>query len=169
MMKTTMQSMKTNPAPSGSNIENLEEKLKAIEEKNSIASSGKYNHEQLMNALYAMWDAFDRSLITFFLVGKTAEACSKNLGLAGDKVEIGLRRSEYESGSWRIFTEFMKPVSETHEFLVFQHEGVPITCRLFDDDTYFDYPAPYYWQYESFNLPNPYKDYVEKYETKPTA
>lgn len=150
----------------GNNIKDFKEKLKAIEEKNKPLQDSKFSHEQLMKALYYMFDAFDRANIKFFLTGKTAKACYENKGLSSDKVEIGIRKLEYVSGAWRVLTEFAKPVKEEEEMIHFEHEGVPIECRLFDEDVFFNQAQPILWQYEGFNLPNPYEEYVKRYETK---
>lgn len=148
----------------GTNIKDFEDKLKVIKEKNAVSIGGKFNNEQLMTALYYLWDAFDRASIKFFLIGKTGESCFKDLPLSGDKVEIGIRRMEHVSGAWSILKSFAEPIEGNDKIIRFEKDGVPVECKVFDDDVYFLQTVPHYWQYEAFNLPNPYLDYVEKYE-----
>lgn len=158
--------MKNDSMPKGSNIKDFEEKLAQVKAKNDAVLQGKYNHEQVMSALYNIFDASERTGIIFFLIGDCARACYKNLPVSTDRIEIGMRRLEKESGAWRIFTEFAKVVKEDKDEVIIEYKGMPVYCKLFDDEFFFTQPDTIIWQYEAFRIPNQYEEYVKRYERK---
>ena len=117
-----------------------------------------------MNALYWMWDAFDRCMINFFLIYKTAEDVLAKRLLDGDGVYIGVRDVDWISGSKPIFTDFVgQPVEKTDKYELYMFGNVPVYLYIFPDDICIRNPQTVLYERENFNLPNPYCQFIELY------
>lgn len=120
--------------------------------------------QQLLDALYYMWDAFDRALMPYFLIHKTAEDAMKNRDLTGNKVTLGVRKMEWLGGSRRILEAFTgTPLTESDELVTFEHKGVPIELHLYDDHNCIIQTDMIRYRYEEFKVPNPYSEFEEVY------
>lgn len=129
-----------------------------------------YPHQSLLDALYFIWDAAERGQLQIFLVGDTAKQVINGGDLSGDYIAVGVRKNEWNSGQGRITQEFLSheiphgKIEFDDEREVYIYNEVPIEVKLYDENpclTSFDIV---YYGYETFNLPNPYKTFVEKYE-----
>lgn len=122
------------------------------------------SHEQLMKGMYWAWDAFDRCLMNFFLVYKTAEDVLQKKQLSGDRVTIGVRKNDWISGSKGIFDSFAGyPEEKTDAYEKFMVDGVPVYIYIFGDDACVRNPQTMLYERENFNLPNPYSQFLEVY------
>lgn len=117
----------------------------------------------LLASLYWIWDAFDRANMPYFLTGKTAEQVMNNEDLQGDKLTMGVRIVEWRSGAKRILDSFIQPIETTDTKIIYEHGGVPIEITLYEDNPHIVAPITVMYRYESFPLPNPVKDFNEKY------
>ena len=123
-------------------------------------------HDKLMLALFWLWDAFDRALIHFFLVGKTAEDAIAQKKQENDKVEIGVRRMEWKSGSTPILKAFMgEPLVETENHAEYFHNTVPVYIYFFDDDPTVTSIDSFMYMNDNFSVPNPYSKFIERFGT----
>lgn len=124
-----------------------------------------FTHDQLHDALYFIDDAFERSAILFFLVHKTAKQAINNQDLSGDKIEVGVRKLEWISGGKRILDNFISSylVSETEDRAEYNYNGVPIVVYIYPDDACITQCDRIVYEYDFFNLPNPYSKFEELY------
>lgn len=152
----------TTPLAIDSIAADYEKKLAQKAEETTTTNS--IEPQKLLNALYWIMDVFERSNMPFFLIGSTAEQAINGSELTGDRVTIGLRQMEWNGGSQRILTTIAPPVSEDGDIIMFEHEGVPVEMRLFEDSSYITGLDSIHYRYEYFKIPNPYKEFKEKYE-----
>lgn len=125
--------------------------------------------EQLLAALYFIWDAAERGQLQVFLIKDTAKQVIAQEDLSGDKITVGVRRNEWDSGQGRIAQTFLehelnaKAVEKDGE-VIYDCHGVPIIIKLYEDNPCLNSFDMVFYKYETFHLPNPYKEFVEKYE-----
>jgi hypothetical protein len=124
---------------------------------------------ELLQALYFIWDAAERGQLQMFLIGDTAKQVIANEDLKGDKITVGVRRNEWNSGQGRIAQTFMEhelgtKAVELDSQVSYKFRGVPIIIKLYEENPCLTSFDVVYYGYETFNLPNPYKTFVEKYE-----
>lgn len=117
----------------------------------------------LLQALYKIWDAFERANVEFFLVGDTYYAAKANRDLTGDRVTVGIRKNEWISGGRRLIDAFITPVSETEDMALYEFEGVPVEVRVYKDSDCILNCDTINYRYESFKTPNPYSEFVKQY------
>lgn len=121
-------------------------------------------HERLLKALYWVWDAFDRSMVDFFLINQTYKDARKNKDLSGDKLEIGIRRMEWVGGGRRLLDTFMGlPLEETPTVARYEYEGVPVLLHIYDDSDCITALDSLVYAREIFKIPNPYSKFEEIY------
>ncbi len=128
-----------------------------------------FSHEQLLAALFFAWDAAERGQMDLFLIKDTAKQVKADKELSGDKITLGARKSEWNSGQGRIFETFAQHelggvVSKTDEEIVYDCKGVPVVIKLYDENEALKSFNPVFYHFETFNLPNPYELFIEKYE-----
>lgn len=125
-----------------------------------------FTHDQLIKALYYMWDAFDRANMRYFLVGDTAHAVKAQKELTGDGIDLGIRLMEWRSGAKNIFDTFAgQPITEEGDTLTYVHEGVPIRLHVYEpDDSCIIATDPVMYRNENFSLPNPLERFEEVYQ-----
>lgn len=130
-------------------------------------------HEQLLAALYFIWDAAERGQLDMFLIGETAKQVKAGEDLQGEAVSVGVRRNEWDSGQGRIVKEFLSHelgihidvyLKSTLEILSYKYQGVAINIKLYEDNPCLKSFDIVFYRYETFNLPNPYDEFVKKYE-----
>lgn len=120
-------------------------------------------HEQLLKALYWVYDFMDRALINFFLVGKTAEAVLAKKDLFGDKITVGVRKLEWESGARRIVDSFVTPIKEEKYTVEYEYERIPVILYVLEDDATIQSTDQQMYKSEFFKLPNPYEEFRKVY------
>ncbi len=126
--------------------------------------------QDLLDALYWVWDAFDRSNVPFFLVHQTYEDAIKDRSLRGDKVEIGIRKNEWNSGGRRILENFIQPVKESETEALYEFRRVnsnevpvPVILHIYPDSPCITATNPIMYKYENFSVPNPYSEFIKIY------
>ena len=139
---------------------------------NNLAVNGQevIDSQELLDALYWVWDALERSSIPFFLVYQTYEDAKANRDLTGDKVEIGVRRNEWVSGGRRIMDAFITPATETDDEVIYHYKKVNssnisilVIVHIYDDSPCITSLDMIHYRYEEFYVPNPYKTFIEVY------
>ncbi len=119
-----------------------------------------FGNDQLMSALYGVFDLFSRSITPFFLLGDTAYACYHNKSLFGDHVEVGIRYLEYNERSLGIMEAFKHAESMNEHEIRYDFDGIPVIVKVVHDDSpMFSSPGNKMFQREYFNLPNPFDEY----------
>ena len=97
-----------------------------------------FTPDQLLNALFWVYDGFDRALINCFFVYSTAESILQNKDLEGDGVHIGVRKMEWgevesRAGSRPIFEAFAgEPISKDNKLWKYDYLGVPVFIHVFE-------------------------------------
>ncbi len=123
-----------------------------------------FNPQQLLTALYWVWDAFDRANVVMFLVNHTAEDALNNLEPGGISIDVGVRREEWVSGGRRLLDAFLgDPIIEDEKHAEYLHEGVRVNIFNYEKNPCTDQPDSINYMYETFRIPNPYKEFKEKY------
>lgn len=116
------------------------------------------SHEELLKALYWIWDAFDRAMMHMFVVGNTYHAIKEDRYLFGDRIDVGVRRLEWDSGARRIFEAFtMPPDEETSSFSLYIYNKIPVYVHIYDDDSSITTLNMKMYLGENFNFPTPYE------------
>jgi hypothetical protein len=130
----------------------------------SSEPSPAYSHDQLMKALYWIWDAFDRALINGFCVYETAESILGQKDMKGDAIRMGVRKLDWISGSKPIFDAFVgSPVVEEEKYCVYHYENIPVVVHIFEEDECIRSVNTVMYKREYFKLPNPYSRFLELY------
>jgi hypothetical protein len=124
-------------------------------------SKPQLTHDQLLKALYWVFDLFDRALINFFLVGKTAECVVFKKQLEGDCIEVGVRHNEWKSGSLRIIEAFALADKVDKKYALYTYNNIPIIVHILEDHPTITSPDMVLYQSEYFRIPNPYKEFLE--------
>lgn len=126
-------------------------------------------NEKLMEALFFFWDGFERATMNFFLVKDTAKQIIDNQPLSGDKITLGIRRMEWNGGQERVFGGFIEyenivqeKISDNH--IVFTYKNVPVHLYIYEDNPSIDALDIVFYNNETWNIPNPFKTFEEKYD-----
>lgn len=120
-----------------------------------------FEHDQLLNALYYIWQLMDQGMMDFFLVGNTAEQAISHHLLEGDRVELGMRKMIADSGNRRLLDSLITPIVEDANKIIYEYEGVPIEIKLYKDDECIISPDTVFYERESFFVPNTMKRFKE--------
>ena len=121
------------------------------------------SHDELLKGLYFVFDLFSRSNTPFFLLGDTAKAVIENKSLSGDKVEVGVRKVEYQDRPFGIMQAFHQAESFTDNEILYKIDNIPVVVKVIDSlDPMFMATNTVMYQHEFFNIPNPFKEYWEK-------
>src|SRR4051812_21894106 len=89
--------------------------------------------QKLLDTLYKVWDAFGRSSMPYFLIGKTYHDAKLGHELKGDKIELGVRRNEWNSGNKRLLDSLITADSETTDVARYTLDGVPVEVHIYAD------------------------------------
>ena len=126
-------------------------------------------HDKLLEALFFFWDGFERASMNFFIIKDTANQIIANVQLSGDKLTFGIRRNEWNGGQQRIFRAFMEhekilPKKVNENCLLFTYKEVPVYLYIYEENPCLDALDIVFYNNESFNTPNPFKTFCEKYD-----
>lgn len=128
-----------------------------------------FSSDKLLNALFWVWDGFDRALINCFFVYDTAECILQNKDLEGDGVHVGVRKLEWgdnesRAGSRPIFEAFAgEPITKTDKVWTYDYLGIPVFVHIFEEDPCILQTNQILYRNEYLKLPNPYKRFLERY------
>ena len=125
-----------------------------------------FSYDQLLQAMYWTWDAFDRALMPTFLVYETAQTVIDHQLPDGNAIYFGVRKNEWNAGARTVvynFTGFPKEKTEKYEVFSNPFNRVPVYVYLFDEDPCIINTAVVMYEREYFNLPNTYKQFVERF------
>ena len=125
-------------------------------------------HDRLLEALFFFWDGFERSNMNFFLTGKTADQVKSDILFEGDRLTLGIRLNEWVGGQGRIFKDFMEhehmvPKKVDEDTLLFNYKNIPVYVKKYEDNPYITALDISFYHNETFNIPNPLKDFELKY------
>lgn len=132
--------------------------------------STSYPHLELLDALYFIWEAAERGQLGMFLMGDTARQVIEQGDLSGDKITVGVRRNEWDSGQGRIAQTYLehelgnKPKEDEGLITIKARNAVPIHIKLYEENPTISSFNIVYYRYETFNLPNPWSKFIEEYE-----
>ena len=129
-----------------------------------------FAYDKLLQALYWIWDAFDRANMGMFLVYGTAESVFENKLPDGNKITVGVRLNEWNSGSTPILKAFTgEPLEVTEKYVRFKNpfNNVPIYLYIFKDDPCIINTQEILYEREYFKVPNTYKRFIEVFGDKP--
>lgn len=121
-------------------------------------------HEQLIKALYWVWDGFDRALMGMFPVYSTAEDILQNKKLKGDSVHVGVRNAEWTAGSKTILDAFLNtPIEKTKTYNKYIYEDVPVYIHIYEEDPCIINTNQILYENEYFKLPNTYSQFMDRF------
>lgn len=124
-----------------------------------------YSHDQLLQALYWIFDAFERPAMPFFVIGDTAKSVLEHKELTGDKITVGVRDMIWLSGAKSIFDTYIQPKEvDGDKYTYIADNGVPVEVHVFKDDVCISSPDSKMYYNEVFQLPNPYSRFEEVYK-----
>lgn len=129
-----------------------------------------FPHDKLMQALYWIWDAFDRSAMGMFLVYGTAQSCMKNTDMIGDRITVGVRKNEWFSGSKPILMAFTgEPIELGVNYVVFKNpfNTVPVYVYIYSEDESIVSTGQILYENEYFKVPNTYERFVKVFGENP--
>lgn len=121
----------------------------------------KFNHQELMDALYHVQDMFSRASIPFFVLDDTAAAMLTNFDLEGDSVHIGVRDTDWHSTGFDILTILVEAQETTKDYALIMYGEVPIHVYVFKNHKTIESPDLIPYGYEYFNVPNPYTEFEQ--------
>jgi hypothetical protein len=125
-----------------------------------------YSVDQLLQALMWTWDAFERAQMGMFLVKDTAVRAIQNIDLDGDAIYVGIRDTEWSSGSTPILKAFTgEPVGKTDTTVTFKNplNPVPTIVYILPEDPCIRSTDQIFYRNEYFKVPNPFKRFMEVY------
>lgn len=120
-------------------------------------------HDQLLSALYWVFDFMDRARINFYLVGSTAQDVRANKMLSGDRVQVAVRKNEWESGARRIADAFAEPLNDWGQSVEYVYNGVPVVVHVLKDSTTLSGFDTAIYEQEYFKFPNPYEQFAREF------
>lgn len=129
-----------------------------------------FSEPELMQALYWIWDAFDRSGMGMFLVYETASHVMNNEHMEGNSITVGVRKNEWISGSTPILKSFTEdPLEETTTKIVFKNpfNKVPVIVYVYDEDVSITSPQQIFYANEYFMIPNTYSRFEKIFGVMP--
>lgn len=125
-----------------------------------------FHHEQLSNALFELWDAFDRAMIQMFVVGDIAVGLHNNTDFTGSKVRVIVQASELNPFALDVLTKTLGlDPKEDKKWKLESSEGVPMEIKINRKNLdILKTPEEHMYLNEVFLLPNPFDEYVNKYK-----
>lgn len=117
---------------------------------------------QLDRALDWAEDTLTRAQIPFLLLGETLRSIRETGQLAGDKIELGIRR-RYLTHSTKGMFRLLEPQAEIIDgYIRFEHNGVPIEIKVITKDYYFfRNPNRVFYGVSDYMTPNPWDKYYK--------
>ena len=129
-----------------------------------------YSHYDLLTALFWVWDAFDRAQMGMFLVYDTALSAMNNSILKGDKITVGTRLLEWNSGSTPILKAFTgEPIFISEKYIDFSNpfNSVIVRVYLFETHSCIESTKQIMYENEAFMVPNTYEQFIKEFGDKP--
>lgn len=126
-----------------------------------VVTDNVLTHDDLLKALYWIWDVMDKASMGVFLIHDTAESAMNHKLLTGNSIHVGVRRLEWESGNRRIVDSIAIPVEQTDNVFTYMHGDVPVVLHVFDEDESISSTDQILYEREYFKVPNPYSRFVE--------
>lgn len=120
-------------------------------------------HVDLLKALYWVFDFMDRAMISVYLIGDTAQAVKAHKDLYGDKIQVAIRRLEWESGARRIADAFATPKEDRGTEVEYDFNGVPVILYVLEDSSTLTNFDTTIYNAEYFKLPNPYAQFEKEF------
>lgn len=120
-----------------------------------------FTSEQLEAALMFAMDTFMDAGMEFFAMGSTAENIYNNEWLTGDKVQLGIKKSELMPGSIDILKISNPSIDVGDRKIIMEYEGVPIEVRIIKKHyRVLDNLDIVMYAYEQFFLPTPFDAFL---------
>lgn len=145
-----------------------EEKKQLEAQEAALNQPADIGHDKLLAALYLLWDGFDRANMLFFACGTTGKQMHEDRNLAGDHLDIGVRKLEWTSGNKSIFDDFAasnyRLIKDDGEVAEYKVQDVPVKIHIFEDNPYITQCDSRVYFNETFNLPNPYDLFEKEYD-----
>lgn len=127
-----------------------------------------YPHEELLAALYWIYDVFERANMNFFVIDDTAHQMRRLDTLSGPQISIGIRLLEWMSGSKTLLDTYFQDDSidvtlEQDKVTYISPNGVPVVLYIFDGDETITSLDQIQYASEFFQIPNPIDRFEELY------
>ena len=124
-----------------------------------------FDHAKLHKALMKAEELMDRALLPVLVLDETADAVFYGKDLYGDKITIGIFKENDIPFLHTVFDMYAKNIKEIDDGYQLEVEGVPIKIKVFQNRYDFLQPSRLnykHYQFWSYGLPNPFKEYWEK-------
>lgn len=119
-----------------------------------------FNHDELLKALYFIWDMMDRIPMPFVLINDTAESVINHKDLSGDGVHIGVRDTDWNGTGLNILAVLMNAEETDKHKVKYSHNGVPIYVHIYKNHPTLQSPDYVVYAHESWRVPNPYSEFL---------
>ncbi len=165
--QTTMNTKKpsiTEPIVEKEETLNLEELKEAHEKVVEEKEQQVFTHDQLLEALYWIWDLFERASMTMVLIKDTGDSAYHDRPLKGDAIYVAARRLEWDSGARGVIDSLAQYVHATDDQVTFKaNNDVPVVVYILPDDYCLTSADVKLYEHENFKFPNPYERFKEVY------
>lgn len=132
-----------------------------IQNNTNPTPSKTFTHDELIQALYHIFDSMERAMVPFFLDGVTAESVLTNYDLTGDGVYVGIRDVDWKSSGFSIVELYSNAVDSNKKQITFMYGDVPIYLNIYrQHPTIESFDVRNYCN-EFWNLPNTYEQFLE--------
>lgn len=119
-----------------------------------------FTHDELIQALYHIFDAMDRAMVPFFLDGETAESVLTGYKLEGSGVYIGIRDVDLRSSGFSIVGLYADAVDTNKKTITYEYQGVPIYMNIYKRHPTIESFDVRSYENEFWNLPNTYDQFL---------
>lgn len=120
----------------------------------------KFEHAQMLEALYFIHDLFSRPNIPFFLLDETARQVKNRELLSGRALIVGIRKVDFQERNISMMEAVFPADVVGKDFICYTYIGVPIRVLvLHERGDMFTNPDTVMYQHEFFNIPNPFEEY----------
>lgn len=116
--------------------------------------------DELLEALYFIYDILDRAMIPFFLLRTTAEDVISDRELSGDHVDVGICEQHLNKYGMSVIKQLAPTLIKDKNFFLLKHGEVPIRIQVVTSKSrMFLYPDVKFYKAEQFSVPNPFAKY----------
>lgn len=159
--------------------------MKKQTKKSSGKAGSSFSLPVLNEALMTLWDEFVRFSCRFYLLGETARSVKQDKELKGEKIELGVTGHQLTREVLSFMTSYFDPIeikiddkwlamsknmgsvffddkrdSITH--IRFNVKTVPVEVKVVRKLTdYFKHPDMILYNFDEFNIPNPFNKYFK--------
>lgn len=128
-----------------------------------------FSHGDLLNVMYFIWDAFDKTGIKFFPVRETARLMLAEKELEGDYLDIGVRALEFNKDARFVINSYfdnMKCIVNKQTDMLWEckYAGIPFTLHIYPENECIHELDQRQYEYEAWYFPQRFEEFCERYD-----